>query len=129
MEGIPFRVMVGLLAGAIVLAIGITAVNDYINIQTRKGFADDVISIKTTMDTLVSMSDKGSFSRVHVKIPSNCEIRFDDSKMYVNYFGENKEFSIPGHIVKPRDYGPGDYHLVIYYGEPSGDDPNRVSFE
>ncbi|GEM_PF-4427799 len=129
MEEMPFKIMVALLIGAVVLTIGIQAVKTYINIQTRKGFADDVIVIKETMDTLVSMSDKGSFSRVHVVIPKDCKISFSGSKMTVNFFGDTREYNIPGQIVSPREYGPGTYDLVIYYGTPEKQDEYMIAFE
>ena len=129
MEELPFKIMVGLLVAAIVLALGIQAVKSYMNIQVRKQFADDISKIKTTMDTLVSMSDKGSFSKVHVRIPDECKIKFTGNKMIVDYFGETKEFDIPGNVVEDREYGPGEYDLVIYYGKPQGEDANRVAFE
>ncbi len=129
MEEVPFKIVVGLIVASMVVYIGIVAVQSYIDLQTRKGFVDDLIKIKSTMKMLVSTSDLGSFARVHIIIPKDCSLKFQGSKMIVNYFGKTRKYDIPGQIVKTREYGPGEYWLVIYYGNPSKEDPYMVAFK
>ena len=129
MEGITFRLMISLVLMAAVVAIAFYEINTYIQLNTRKNFADDVIELRQAMKTLVYTSDYGSFDRIRIMVPEGANITVDNEtdKIYVNFFGENQTYNASGDILWYRNFNPGMYDLELYYGEP-GFPPERDNY-
>lgn len=129
MEGIPFRLAISLVLMAAIIGIVFYEVSVYTSFTKQKNFADDLLEIRNSMQTLVSVSDYGSFTRVHVVIPEGSNITFNNLTDNITAFalGELREYKAPGNILWNRTYGPGTYDLELYYGTPPFD-PEKDNF-
>ena len=118
MEGFPFRLVATLILAAIILSISFFELSTFIQFNERKQFADDVLGVIDAVKVVSTGGDYGSFVRVKLRVPSGSTILFDNStnKLVVNFYGEAKQYNVPGQLLFYRLYPPADYTLVIYYG-------------
>jgi hypothetical protein len=124
MEGIPFRLAITLMVIAIMAGVAFYQVSAFNQFNAKKRYADDVISVNQAMKTLTSVGDKGSFTKVKIRVPEGNNITFDNAtdRMTVWFFGEEKTYEVPGDVLWTRYYGPGEYDLQLYYGQPPFDE-------
>jgi hypothetical protein len=125
--------MLSLILVAVVLPATLFAVSTYASFSATKTFADDIKSLKQAMDTLVSTSDKGSFTKVPMRIPPGGSFIADNATGKLSFVvgGEKREYTAPGTLVWHREYGPGTYDIQLYYGNPSFPaerDNNTIAF-
>ncbi|MBI4406825.1 hypothetical protein HY571_02835 [Candidatus Micrarchaeota archaeon] len=121
MEGLPFRLVAILILAAAILSIAFLQLSTFTEFTQRKQFADDVVNVANAMRALTAGGDYGSFTRVRLRIPQGSSAAFDNSTnlFVVHFYGERREYAIPGRLVLSRFYGPAEYQLVMYYGVPS----------
>ncbi|MBI1973720.1 hypothetical protein HYS54_02810 [Candidatus Micrarchaeota archaeon] len=121
MEGVPLRLLISILIAAAALSLSFYALATFNNLSAQKQFADDIIRLRDGIDSLASIGDYGSFSKVRLRVPQGSKLELNNTTnvIRVDFFGENKSFNVSATIVWNRTYPAGDYRIELYYGDPA----------
>ncbi len=141
-ESFPFFLFLSLLIAAFVLTIGFYQVDAFSEFSHRREFTNSYTNMINTIKNMRATSDEGSFTRVHLKVPQGYNITFlsGDDRALIHGPNLNLNNSLGFNIVNLTDkYGnfkenltlkSGEYQIVIYYGNPTGEnEPLEIFFK
>ncbi|HLE06977.1 MAG TPA: hypothetical protein VI790_06490 [Candidatus Nanoarchaeia archaeon] len=112
-----FKVTGVLIVLTIVITYSFSLIDGFINYSATKGFADDITSIKSLVDSLKSISSEGSFDELTVSVPTGYYLLFDNVSDKLEISGiESLSVDLGANIIYLLNLSPGVYSLQFYYG-------------
>lgn len=140
-ESFPFFLFLTILIAVVILTISFYQLQLFSDFSGKKQMADGYQQIVSAMNNLRSTADKGSFTRVNLKIPNNGNITISPTantmtivisgQTIVNTPDVNLTNVTDGakNIVSSLTLSNGDYEVVVYYGEPTSQvEPYEIFF-
>jgi len=134
MEGVPFRLMLTLLLGVVILGLVFHQLTVFTEFSSQKQLADSISNVLSTTESMRSTSSEGSFKKVNVVIPEGSFIGFNNVTENIDtiVYGAGMLVNSSSDLLWNRTYGPGTYSLTLFYGAADIDPakrPNLVPFK
>lgn len=132
-EAFPFFLFLTILVAAVVLTLGFYQIQSFSEFSSKKEIADSYKSLIDSMEKLRLTADKGSFTRVSLKVPSGYKIFiWPENNTIIIEDGGNKivnnlDFDILYSTV-PNPLEAGTYNIEVYYGNVTNPEPYTIYF-
>jgi len=139
-ESFPFFLFLTLMIVAFVLMLSFYELGVFTSFSNDRNMNDNYQNLVNAMETLSSTSDYGSFTRINFEIPSSYSITFSNETDTIKIAGKINLNNTPGfNLLGMTDYKgdikskltlkPGNYELVVYYGNITSDkEPYEIFF-
>ncbi|MBU5557723.1 MAG: hypothetical protein QW751_01065 [Candidatus Aenigmatarchaeota archaeon] len=143
-ETMPIQTLLTVIIVFLVASVGFWQLTVWANFKAVKDFKEGTVSVWTTMRSLQSAGDKGSFTTIWLTVPSCCalNISIDDDQLVAILPNETWTVNTTADIttVIQNDtttpytsgsvtFGPGSYELRLYYGPLAQNKSWTIAFE
>ncbi|MCD6547524.1 MAG: hypothetical protein J7K22_03160 [Nanoarchaeota archaeon] len=141
-ESFPFFLFLSLLIAAFVITIGFNQLKSINEFSEKKDILEGYKNMINSMNNLRATSDFGSFTRVKLKIPEGYKISIFPQNNTIEITTPSKTLTnnVEFNIIAVTDgnkaihydsytFNPGEYEIVIYYGNITQAKEYEIFFE
>lgn len=140
-ESFPFFLFLTLLVAAFVITVGFYQVHTFSEFSSKKELTDSYNNLISSMESLRTTADQGSFTRVKLTIPKNYNLTISAEDNTIRILGPNLDLNnTPGFnllgitnkysvIENNLTLKKGEYEIIVYYGAHNNEtEPFEIFF-